>query len=201
MDGSLLSDQLARQDWIEWVGWITGILYVLYAAYEKPVCWIFGIISCAAIAWKSFTDYHLVADGILQVFYVGMGFVGLSQWMKGSDGQHPRPVITSPLRIHVMVISICLLLSIPLSAWLIHHAGARYGYPDTVLTLLSVFATYLLVRKDLHTWWYWIVIDVVYTGLYAVSEGYLFAVLYLLYAVMSIVGYTRWNHARVNPAT
>jgi len=190
---SVLAEQIAHQDAVEWVGLLTGIIYVILAAYEKPLCWVFGIISCGCIAWKSFTDYHLMADVGLQIFYVVIGFIGLWNWMKAKAGDGNKSILTSALQQHLIVICVVLLISFPLSWVLIHYADARYGYPDTVLTLLSVWATILLVRKDLHNWVYWIVIDVAYTGLYWRSEGYLFALLYLIYAVISVWGWRKWK--------
>ncbi|HJW30965.1 MAG TPA: nicotinamide riboside transporter PnuC, partial [Saprospiraceae bacterium] len=134
-----------------------------------------------------------MADGLLQVFYIVIGFIGLWQWIKGSKDHQPKPVITSPLRQHLIAILICLIISIPASWLLIHYASARYGYLDTVLTLSSVYATFLLVRKDLHNWVYWIVIDSVYVVLYLRSEGLLFALLFLIYTVVAVWGFRRWS--------
>jgi nicotinamide mononucleotide transporter len=181
------------QDVFEWTGLITGIAYVLLATYERPSCWIFGIISSACIAWKSFLDYKLMADGGLQVFYIIIGFLGLIQWMKGRVDKKQKPIITSPVIYHLISIGICLALSWPVSWLLIHYTDARYGFVDTLLMLLSIWATWLLIRKDLHNWAYWIVIDVVYVGLYWKSDGYLFALLFLIYAVISIWGWRRWK--------
>ncbi len=193
MNLSLLSEQIAQQDAIEWAGLITGILYVILATYEKPSCWVFGIISSVCIAWKSFTDYFLIADGILQLFYIGIGFIGLWLWLSGLSGGIKKPIITSSLKVHVLSIGICLVLSWPISWVLINYADARYGYLDTALTLLSIWATILLIRKDLHNWVYWIFIDAVYVGLYWKSQGYLFALLFLIYTFVSVWGWNRWR--------
>ena len=196
MDLSLLSSQIAEQDALEWTGLLTGILYVILASIQRPVCWVFGIISSFCLAWKSFEDYKLMADGILQVLYIIIGFYGLFQWLKGSVDHQPKPVVTSSFRFHLAAIFICLIVSMPASWLLIHYASARYGYLDTALTLLSILATFLLVRKDLHNWVYWIVIDIVYVVLYLKSEGILFALLFLIYTLVAIWGYRQWNTDR-----
>ena len=193
MDFSTLVSQVSEQDFIEWIGLIAGILYVILAAKQKPSCWIFGIISCACIAWKSFFDYRLIADGILQVFYIVIGFIGLIQWWKGSGENLVKPIVTSPILQHAIAIVLCFLLAWPVSWVLIEYAGAKYGYLDTTLTLLSVYATILLVKKDLHNWIYWTLIDVIYTELYWKSNGVLFALLYLIYAFISIYGFSQWK--------
>ena len=193
MDATILYDQIAGQDAVEWTGLLTGLIYVFLATYQRPSCWIFGIISSACIAWKSYTDYHLMADVALQVFYIVIGVLGLWQWLRKSGDGHQRPVVTSSWSSHLIMIGICAVLSWPLSWWLIHHAAARYGYPDTLLTLLSIWATLLLIRKDLNNWVYWIVIDLVYTVLYWNTEGYLFALLFMVYGLISIWGFQRWR--------
>ncbi len=201
MSLQLLWDQIARQDAWEWIGLISGCIYVILAAYEKPSCWWFGILSAACIAWKSFTDYFLIADGVLQIFYIGIGVVGLVQWRRGQSQQTLKPVVTSSAFYHGVAIALCLVLSWPVSIGLVHYAEARYGYMDTVLTLLSVWSTLLLIRKDLHNWIYWIVIDILYVILYWKSDGILFALLFLIYTGISIWGFYRWRrHLRAGIA-
>src|SRR5689334_7173941 len=122
-----LAEQIAQQDVWEWTGLITGILYVVFASKQKSVCWIFGIISSLCIAWKSYSEYHLIADVVLQIFYVLIGVYGLYELIAGQKNHHPKPVITTPMLRHIIWIWICLLISIPVSWWLVRHAGARYG--------------------------------------------------------------------------
>jgi|WetSurMetagenome_2_1015567.scaffolds.fasta_scaffold638698_1 nicotinamide mononucleotide transporter len=198
MDFSILASQIKAQDGLEWAGLITGILYVIFASHQRLVCWVFGIISSACIAWKSFTDYKLMADGLLQVFYIIVGFYGLYQWVTGRINERPKPVTVSSIKFHLIPVIVCLLISLPASWLLIHYASARYGYLDTALTLLSVFATFLLIRKDLHNWIYWIVIDIVYVVLYLKSEGLLFALLFLIYTIVSVWGFRQWRSTMMN---
>jgi len=193
MDFSLLGSQIAAQDALEWIGLITGILYVIFASRQQLICWVFGMVSSACIAWKSFTDYKLMADGLLQVFYIIVGIYGLNQWFSGQVNHKPKPVSISPLKFHLISIGAGLLISFPASWLLIHYASARYGYVDTAMTLMSVLATFLLVRKDLHNWIYWIVIDVIYVVLYLKSEGLLFALLFFIYALVSVLGFREWK--------
>ena len=199
-----LTDMLLGQDMLEWLGLITGICYVVYAAYARPVAWLFGMVSSACLAWKSFYDYKLIADGILQVFYIGMSVAGLLAWQSGQGSSTVRPIRTFPGFVHLAGIGACLVMGFPLSELLIRWAGARYGYLDTVLMMMSLWATALLVRKDLHQWLYWIVIDAVYVWLYWQSRAWLFLVLFLVYGFVAIWGWQRWSaeyHARSGTTT
>jgi nicotinamide mononucleotide transporter len=193
MNFSALSEQFAAQDLIEWLGLVSGIIYVILATYEKPSCWIFGIISSAAIAWKSFADYKLIADGILQLFYIIIGVAGLWNWLKGTQSSHPKPIIAYSFQKHVVAVLLCLLLSFPASMLLIHYAGARFGYIDTSVTLLSIWATILLVQKELYNWIYWIILDTVLVVLYFLSGGFLFSVLFIIYTLIAVFGFYHWR--------
>lgn len=188
-----MTDAWLGQDLLEWIGLVTGILYVGLAIHEKPVAWFFGLCSSACLAWKSLADYKLVADGILQLVYVGMSLAGLASWRRTVDGAMSRPIRTFRIMIHAGGIAACLGFAFPLSAGLIRFAGARYGYPDTVLMLLSLWATGLLIRKDLHQWIYWMVINAGYVALYWISHAWLFAFLFGLYGLASVWGWQRWS--------
>ena len=137
-------------------------------------------------------EYLLIADAALQVFYIVIGFVGLWSWLRGHESS-VKPIVTTPIIFHAVAIIGSALISIPLSSWLIEYAQARYGYIDTLITLLSVWATLLLVRKDLHNWLYWIVLDAALVWLYFTSEGYLFALLLLIYTVIACWGFVQWS--------
>ena len=168
MNLSLLAEQIAQQDAVEWLGLAFGILYVVLATYEKPA---------------SITDYKLIADAMLQLFYMGIGVYGLILWYHGNESQGKKPITFSPWQSHLRAIIICLVISAPLSWLLVHYADARYGYIDTLLTSLSVWTTFLLIRKDLYNWVYWIGIDIVYV------------ILYFMYTVISIWGLRQWKQS------
>ena len=136
-----------------------------------------------------------MADVGLQSFYVVIGFIGLWNWMMAKGGQKQKAIMTMALKKHLISIIAILLISYPISWLLVHYADAKYGYVDTTLTLLSVWATILLVRKDLHNWVYWIVVDILYTGLYWRSQGYLFAILYLIFSLIAMWGWRNWHRA------
>lgn len=196
MNFTLLSEQIASQDVIEWIGLVTGIAYVVLAAYERPSCWIFGIISSLAIAWKSFVDYLLIADGILQVFYVVIGFIGLYNWITDRGEDRKKLIVTTPLLKHLIAIILCFIASFPISYLLINYTNAKYGFIDTVITALSIWATILLVKKDLHNWLYWIVLDIALAWLYYKSGGYLFSLLMLIYTCIAFFGFVQWRKQR-----
>jgi len=63
---------------------------------------------------------------------------------------------------------------------------------DAFVTVFSVLNTYLLTRKVLQNWLYWIVIDVAAIYLYVQTGYYATIVMYVVYLVLAVVGYVGW---------
>jgi nicotinamide mononucleotide transporter len=65
-------------------------------------------------------------------------------------------------------------------------------YADAFTTVFSLAATFMVVRKVLENWIYWIVIDIVSIFLYH-QRGYsLTAVLYFIFTILAIAGLIAW---------
>ncbi len=187
-------EELLNQSWTQWTALVTGVIYVLLAARANNLCWVFGIVSCACIAWDDFFTFRLYADGVLQVIYIGLGVLGLITWVRQSESGGDQFKITEdPWSRHLMVIASCAILSWPLSLLLAKYTDAQFGYLDTLTTLLSLYATVLLVRKVMSNWLYWIVIDIVYVYIFARSGGLLVAVLYCVFTIVAVYGWYHWR--------
>jgi nicotinamide mononucleotide transporter len=191
---------LSTQSATQWMALITGLAYVILAAHEKPLCWPFGIVSCSLIAVDDFALFQLYADGVLQIFYVLFGFAGLYFWIFRNPSGAPLIVTSRRLKAHLIAVLALALISIPIALLLKDLTNAAYSYLDTLTTLLSLWATWLLVKKVLENWLYWIVIDAVYVVLFCLRGGELIALLYGIYMVIAVWGYLNWKHRQQNHA-
>jgi nicotinamide mononucleotide transporter len=72
---------------------------------------------------------------------------------------------------------------------------------DSMTTILSLAAQYLLCRKRLENWLFWIAADVVYVPLYTSRHLPLTAGLYAVFLLMCIIGVREWSQkAPKNPS-
>lgn len=182
-------------DYIEWVALITGIVYAVFSALNKPICWVFGIISCLAIAYKDFTDWGLFFDGVLQTVYILMGFLGLYHWLKKHEQPH-LSIHHLPFRSHLSAVLLFSLLSVVLAFIVKTLFNPNFAMIDSFTTLFSLWATWLLVNRIYENWVYWIIIDVIYVYIYYCSGGNLVAVLYVLYTLTAISGLLLWRRLK-----
>lgn len=186
-------DTAANLPWTQWVAFITGLVYVILAAREQLSCWLFGILSCAFIAWDDFTQYLLYADGVLQIFYILIGFYGLYKWQAGGNAQGSLKISEKPIRFHLFAIALGVAISWPVGILLNTFSNAAYAFADSLTTVFSLFATYLLVNKVRSNWLYWIIIDLVYCFLFFAREGYLISLLYGIFCLVAVFGFVNWR--------
>jgi nicotinamide mononucleotide transporter len=84
------------------------------------------------------------------------------------------------------------ILSYPVSKGLIAIGGAA-TYWDGITTLLSLAGQYLLMKKYIGNWWFWITADVIYIGLFLTQHLFLSAQLYAIFLIMCIAGVLEWR--------
>ena len=68
-------------------------------------------------------------------------------------------------------------------------------YIDSFTTWGSVITTFMVARKIVENWMYWIVIDAVSIFLYIDRELYQTVGLYSIYLVLAVIGYLAWRKA------
>ena len=173
----------------ELIAVIFAILYVVLAAKESLYCWPAAIVSVSLYVYICF-NAKLFPETGLQIFYLAMAIYGWLQWRK------PKKEINIkswPLRKHFIVLASSILLSIGLGYYFDVYTQAAMPYLDSSTTILSLFATYMLTKKIIENWWYWIAIDIASAYLYYNRDLTLSAILFALYVILASVGYLQWK--------
>ena len=181
---------------------VFAMAYLLLAVRENVLCWLFAFLS-TAIYTVLFWDVSLLMESALNVYYMVMAVYGWHQWTRGGTNgdelPHALAVRSMTASQHVWVIATIVVLS-AISGYLLgEHSSAAWPYVDSFTTWASVITTYLVARKYLQNWLYWIVIDAVSVPLYIDRGLNLTALLFVAYVVIAVVGYFKWrDHFRNN---
>ncbi|WP_044102262.1 nicotinamide riboside transporter PnuC [Neolewinella persica] len=211
-----LLDQIAAAGFLDWLALLTSLAYVWLAARDNNWCWLFAAISTAVWAWQSFFEYHLVSDGLLQVFYFVMAGVGIWRWRGMKKSRQKKidagtldeliiperglgNIVSMSVREHLLTILGGLIGGLGLGYFFSQTLVAAATYPDAITTVFSVITTFLLIGRRLENWLYWIVIDVVYVWIYAGTGAILFAMMMIINVGMAIYGYQRWRQEAGQP--
>jgi len=192
---SIINSLQGMSPW-ELLAVILAIAYLLLAVRENILCWYFAFVS-TAIYTVLFWDVSLLMDSALNVYYMIMAVFGWYQWTHGatakSEQAHRLAVNSMSNRQHGFVISAVTVLSLVSGYLLSEHSDAAWPYVDSFTTWASVVTTYLVTRKYLQNWLYWIVIDVVSVPLYIDRGLNLTAMLFVAYIVIAVFGYFSWR--------
>ena len=198
---SLITGVQSMSPW-EAVAVVFAIAYLLLAVRENILCWLFAFMS-TAIYTVLFWDVNLLMESALNVYYMAMAVYGWYQWTRGGHNGNNEPhalgVQSMSGRQHALVITATVILVVISGYLLSEHSSAVWPYVDSFTTWASVITTYLVARKYLQNWLYWIVIDTVSVPLYIDRGLNLTALLFVAYVVIAVVGYFKWrDHLRNN---
>lgn len=188
-----IAKEAAALSWVDWVATSTALVYVVLAARNQVWCWFWGIVSCSLWAYASYAFYGLYLDALLQLFYVAMSFVGIYNWKYGGQGGADAPVKQLSPSGHFTYLLAGSLLALAFGYFFDHYTPAAATYWDAFTTVFSILATFMLVRRLLDNWAYWVVIDLVYVGLYYSRGAYLFALLMVVYTVIAAMAWQAWR--------
>ena len=173
---------------IETIAVVLSILYVILAAKQNIWCWAAAGISVALYIYICFSA-ELFPETGLQVFYLIMAFYGYYNWTKKeqdlqitqwSAGKHLTLIITGAIITFLM------------GFYFATYTSAKMPIVDSFTTVFSVFATYMVAKKVLENWLYWIVIDAVSIYLYFSRDLHLTSLLFIAYTIIAVFGYFAW---------
>lgn len=200
----MITEAVAAMSWIEALAVLLGLAYVILAAAESIWCWPAALVSVSLYIYICL-EAQLYAETGLQVFYWIMAIVGWWNWSRHNrqartaenDLSHLKtdslPISSWPLRKHAIVIGINLAGSLLLGWLLASYTDAANPYLDSFTTIFSLYTTWMVTLKVLENWLYWILIDAASVYLYASRDLYLTAVLFILYTIIAVAGYWKWQ--------
>ena len=188
---SLIEQLLATSLW-EALAVLFGIAYLLLAMREHIWCWYAAFLG-TAISIYVFWDASLLMESALNVYYVIMAVYGWYQWRHGGKASSELAISRWPLHHHGLAIAAVLVVAGCSGYLLSTNTGAAWPYLDSFTTWGAVLTTFMVARKILENWLYWLVIDSVSIVLYIDRGLYLYALLFVAYLVIAVFGFLAWR--------
>lgn len=180
-----------RATWLEAIGFVTGALCVWLTVRENIWNFPLGLVNVAAFS-VVFVRAELYADAGLQGVYFVLGILGWYWWLYG--GEQATALKIHRASLFELLITIAAGIAATFVLWsLLARYGGSASFWDALTTSFSLCAQWLMSRKRLESWWFWIVVDIIYVPLYIYKELYLTAVLYAVFLVMAVLGLLRWR--------
>lgn len=181
---------------IETVAALLGLISIYFQIKQNPWVWPVSIVMVSMYIFVYYNSL-LYAYMSLQFYYLFVSFYGWYYWIFGkkkqSDTETKKPQVKSltPYGI-IKAIGFSGLFFI-IILFILKKTNSDVPYIDAFTTGLSFVATWLLARKILENWLFWIVVDIVSVGLFLHKGLYATAILFMVLTILAFVGYYKWK--------
>jgi len=172
-----------------------GLAYLLLAVRRNLLCWLCAFISTLCYI-ELFPGVRLYMQALLNAFYLIMAIVGFIDWKKGRTEEAGVLIRTWGAREHVLAAIVVAAATIVNGWFLATHTDSVAPYLDSFVTWGSVVTTWMVARRVLENWLYWIIVDGLAAYLYF-SQGLLVTTaLFVIYLGIVVRGYFVWRRER-----
>ncbi len=190
-------------DFMEIFTLVTGVIYIVLEIRQKNLMWVVGVLTSVAAMWVFFRQ-GLYASFGLNTYYLITSFVGLWQWRRDkgklveivdneSDGKRDIIHLNKMRPITAGLLAFILPVGTYLLGILMEQMGNPMSYLDSLVTVLSIVATWWLVKAYIQQWWLWIIADTLSAILCAAQGLWWMTALYAAYALSAVYGYRPWR--------
>ncbi|WP_426102796.1 nicotinamide riboside transporter PnuC [Massilia sp. TSP1-1-2] len=177
---------------LELISFVLSVMTVVLNIRQLHWAWLFAIVSSATYA-VVFYDARLYGDMGLQGVFIVVSVWGWYQWLHGGAARAPLAVTScTPKSLVYCAIGWAIGFAI-LSVFLARYTDTDVPHIDGFLTAGSLVGQVLLSRKKVENWTVWIIVDILYVGLYVYKGLALTAVLYALFVVLAGIGLVAWQ--------
>ena len=190
---SAIADFLAH-NWQELAGFLTGVLCVWLLIRQNIWNWPIGIANNIFYVFV-FYYYGLYADSGLQFVYMAIAFYGWWNWLHGGIDRSELKVNRSSATA-LLGYAIVTAAQTAVLYWLLRRfTPSTVPFADAFTTALFLTAQFMMSRKLMENWWFWIIGDVLVIGLYIYKHLYLTSALYVVFLAMCISGLGAWKQS------
>lgn len=180
--------------WIEITATIFGLICVVLTIRRNIWCWPTGLVQVILFI-AVFYHAKLYSDLILHGIYVFLQLYGWHCWRASDHGAADEKISIGSLPLPQLGLWIATAAA-GTAVWgyiMQRWTDADFAYGDAFTTVASLIAQYLLARRRLENWLFWIVVDVVAIGIY-LRKGLLpTTVLYTVFLGLAITGLVVWR--------
>jgi nicotinamide mononucleotide transporter len=190
-------------NWIETAGAVLTLVFLYLEVTRRWSMWLVGIASGLFYVYINYSE-HLYAMMGLRSYDVAVSLYGLYCWRfvrSKKGGELPFSFIKIKTAAVLAVIGIIVYAAIsytiinftdtpdPFSA----NGQPAIFFIEILTVTLSIIAVWMAARKIVESWYLWMIVNPCSIAVYLIKGMYPSTILYLVYAIFSVVGYIQWR--------
>jgi len=189
---------LVQTTWVEAIAVISGIVSVWYSRKENILVYPTGLLNTTSYIYLS-TKGHLLGEASVNIYYTIMSLYGWYLWTR-IDPNKKTPILKitkssmNDWRNQILFF-LGFFLVIYFSLVLLKKDFAPEAIPwaDALASASAYTAMWLMAKKKLESWIWWIVTNIASIPLYFI-KGYAFtSVQFIILLILAIAGWKSWS--------
>ena len=179
---------------LELIAVFFGLLSVWFSKNNNVLVYPTGIINTSIFVYL-LLKWELLGDMIINVYYFLMSIYGWYYWTRKSNNQGYTP-ITRIYSSDIKIILIIIISSILFVSYLYSFFEKWNGfvsYVDIITTAIFFAGMWLMARRKIESWFFWILGDIISVPLYFVKGLAFSSFQYLIFTFIAIAGYYKWK--------
>ena len=179
---------------LEIIAVIFGFLSVWFSKQNK--IWVFptGMISTSIFVYL-LLKWELLGDMMINGYYFMMSVYGWYIWTRKIDSEQVTPISKTSKR--EQLIGGAIFMASILAVYLVYQIFEMWtswvAYVDTLTTALFFVGMWLMAKRKIENWIFWIIADIISVPLYF-YKGFTFTSLqYLGFTILAIFGFLAWK--------
>ncbi len=174
---------------------IFGFLSVWYSKQNK--IWVFptGMVSTSIFVYLLF-KWGLLGDMMINAYYFIMSLYGWYIWTRKVDDAHVTPI--SRMTSKEQKIAVGIFVMTLFFVYVVYQVFDKWigwvAYVDTFTTAIFFVGMWLMAKRKLENWLFWIIGDIISVTLY-LYKGFTFTSFqYLGFTFIAIFGFLAWKN-------
>jgi nicotinamide mononucleotide transporter len=179
---------------LELIAVFFGLLSVWFSKNNNVLVYPTGIINTSIFVYL-LVKWELLGDMIINIYYFLMSIYGWYYWTRKSNNLGYTP-ITRMHSADIKIILIIIISSVLFVSYLYSFFEKWSGfvsYVDITTTAIFFAGMWLMARRKIECWFFWILGDIISVPLYFVKGLAFSSFQYLIFTFIAIAGYYKWK--------
>jgi nicotinamide mononucleotide transporter len=185
------SEGLRYMTWLEGLAVFLGIASVFFAMRENIWVYPSGLISTLIYVWICF-QYRLYADMGINAYYFSMSIYGWYVWTHPRKNQSVLPVTWLNTKGWLSCLGIFAVSFPVLAFFLTNYTDSDVPFWDSFTTASAFVGMWLMAKKKVENWIFWIITDLVSIPLYFYKGLLLTSFQFIFFTGLAFMGLFAW---------
>ena len=171
-----------------------GFASVWYSKQNNILVFPTGLISTSIFVYLLF-KWQLLGDMMINGYYFIMSLYGWYIWTRKVDAKNVTPIsrATKSEKI-IAVIIFALTLLLVYQVYQFYDMWTNWvAYVDTLTTALFFVGMWLMAKRKIENWYFWVVADIISIPLYLYKGLTFTSIQYFGFTILAIFGFLAWK--------